>query len=277
MAGDSTTLLIAPDTGLPAVGEQIQDIVNALHPDTLLGNVTRFDVSRALNGQTRYEMVWFVCHGGPDGILLSDGVMNGRIITQLLRGHPLRLVYLNTCDNAQVALDLHDATQAPVICTIEAVDVDTAYFSGATLAKYIAGNMSPRMAFEMSRQPNDATYRMIGGDDKGTIDRVDMIIAMLTDMREELQSVSSMAKDNAKRIGTLEDDIGKHTTTLAQALSWTIGYWLFVAIFLISVDDIREAAGFSMVGSVIVIILMAAIAYVPLSRALRMEIWDYST
>lgn len=263
-------LLISPDTGFTETHEQIQDIVTALRPTPLLGTVTRYDVTRALNA-AQYDVIWMACHGGPGGIELSDGPMSGDTLAQLLRGHPLKLIYLNTCSNAQVALDLHDATSAPVICTINPVDVHTAYFSGATLARYLSGGMTARMAFEMSRPGHDTTYRMIGGGERESRDRLDLVLEMLSDIREDLRGVQELAQTNARRLDSIESQI---TPSMAHAMAWSVGYWIFVAIFPITFYDVRSAAGLTAQSGILVIVLLAAIAYVPLSRALRMELWD---
>lgn len=264
-------LVVAPDVGFVETHEQVQDVISALHPEVLLGNVTRYDLSRSLNQRT-YDVIWFICHGSPQGIDLSDGTVSGDTLAQMLRSHPLKLIYLNTCDNAQVALDLHDATNAPVICTVKPVDVHTAYHSGASLARYLATGTNVRMAFEMSRPGHDSTYRMIGGEkSNGGEDRVDLILTMLQDIRAEIKDLRAISDSNRRRIDALERQV---TPTMAQSIAWTVGYWLFVSTFPITFYDVRQATGLSAGGGLLVIILLAAIAYVPLSRGLRMELWD---
>lgn len=157
-------LVVAPDSGFVETAEQVQDVIASLRTDqTLMGSVTGAELMRRLRERS-FEVIWFVAHGSEAGIELSDGPVSGDVLAQFLRAQRPTLIYLNTCASMRVAVDLHDAVQAPVICSVGQVEAKAALYAGAQLAHYLAQGLGVREAFEASRPGHDQTYRLIGGE-----------------------------------------------------------------------------------------------------------------
>lgn len=157
-------LVVAPDSGFVETAEQVQDVIASLRTDqALMGAVTGAELMRRLRERS-FEVIWFVAHGSEAGIELSDGAVSGDVLAQFLRAQRPALIYLNTCASMRVAVDLHDAVQAPVICSVGQVEARAALYAGAQLAHYLAQGLGVREAFEASRPGHDTTYRLIGGE-----------------------------------------------------------------------------------------------------------------
>ena len=82
-------LLIAPQVGLQYAVNEVQHVVNALHPQLLMGEVTLNQVVAELQ-RAEYNLIWFATHGDQDGIALDDGVLTSSMLAQLLRPAPPR-------------------------------------------------------------------------------------------------------------------------------------------------------------------------------------------
>ena len=70
---------------------------------TLYGTVTIEDVARACQ-EKAFDVLHFAAHGGPDGIMLSGGVlMSAEDIAQALRLRETRGLFLSACQTGRVA------------------------------------------------------------------------------------------------------------------------------------------------------------------------------
>lgn len=95
-------LIVAPSLGgVDAVGEvrrisQYHDVV------TLYGTVTADDVYRAVQ-EKPFDALHFATHGGPDGVQLSDGILDAETIAQFLRLRESKGLFLSSCDTGKIA------------------------------------------------------------------------------------------------------------------------------------------------------------------------------
>lgn len=270
---DNAEWVSPPD--LPNGRREVQSVIRSLGVRTaLLGPVTRLDLMRAVQDD-HFDLIWFACHSGRQGILLTDGWLTGDMLAQMVRGAPPQLIYLNSCESEWVALDIYDSVGCGIICTVAPVmDVDS-FVTGATFAYYLAQGMGYRAAFEMSRPGHDQIYRMIGGADGDRIDKmlqeIQAVLSEIERVRTELGEVRANSKCNSDRL----DELGHQLTpSKTQRRSWLIGYMLFVLIFFFTFFEIRQTLGFQISAALIAVVMLAALAYIPLTRALKLEIWS---
>lgn len=96
-------LIVAPDQpGLNAIPEARQ--IQEWHDCAILyGTVTGADVFRACQ-ERPYDVIHFATHGGPDGVLLSNGaLLSPEDIAQAARLRETRGVFFNACQTGRPA------------------------------------------------------------------------------------------------------------------------------------------------------------------------------
>lgn len=237
--------LIAPDSGLENVEAEVRAISLALRPVALRNGVTIKDVVDLLSTQA-WDIVWFACHGGREGIYLGqspDIILDRSMLIQMIRAAGASLVVLNTCESEEDGLFLHYATGATVVCTVAPVNDTTAYATGALFARYLASGQDVRTAY-MRARPGDAglaqVYRMF--PDQATIQSretetlMKFMVAALEPLSKRLDSVD-------ERLERLESSqASAHIVTLPprRRWAWVSGAMLFAAPFLLS-DALRMA------------------------------------
>ncbi len=136
-------LLVAPQTNLLSVDNEIQEVVNSgLSVRLLRTNVTEDEIAEQLvNGS--YEVLWFATHAGEfDGeikiLLTNDQTMTANTLTQMVRGTGLEMIYLNTCTSLGIAQAIQDEIDLPIIATVAAVPDTLAYRTGWLFARRLA-------------------------------------------------------------------------------------------------------------------------------------------
>jgi hypothetical protein len=156
------TLLIAPRSDLANADAEMQRIVNALHPECVLGTVTTSDVLDAVQADA-YNVIWFLGHSGADGLQLADGTLSAAHLAQMLRQAPPSLVVLNSCSSFHTAIQLHDDLQCAIVCTVLDVPDLDAYITGALLAGALAQGLDTAQAYQVSRPAANRQYILLNG------------------------------------------------------------------------------------------------------------------
>ncbi len=156
-------LLVAPQTNLLAVDNEIQEVVNSgLTVRLLRINATEDELADLLvNGN--YQVLWFATHtaeiDGEIKILLSDDqTMTANTLTQMVRGTGLEMLYLNTCSSLGIAQSIQDEIDLPIIATVAAVPDTLAYRTGWLFAHRLAQSGDYRLAYEASKPGRNRTY-----------------------------------------------------------------------------------------------------------------------
>lgn len=152
-----STLLVAPDLGLPAATDEVRAISLALQPVVLSGIVRRHDVIDALRGRD-WDIIWFVSHGDEHGIALSDGALSISDLTGVVRAAGATAVILNTCSSRLIGLELHYELGVSVVCTVSAIDDVSAYQTGALLAQKLAEYGDLAQAYNASKPGQAQNY-----------------------------------------------------------------------------------------------------------------------
>lgn len=234
---------------LPNAAAEVGEVINSLGAKVLQGEVTQKDLARMLSEQ-HWDLVWFSTHGRMDGILLSDGVLKANALTQMLNGQA-DAVYLNTCESAKVGLDVHEATGATVILTVADISDGDAYLTGVTLARKLVKANSIYEAYELSK-PFGGDYRFIGDRASGRMDRLDLVLRMLDEQREDIQEVKRGLADVDGRLTSMERYVTEEMplnyrprSTATQVVSWLLGSFLMVMVTWGFYYDVRQALDIS--------------------------------
>jgi len=167
-----TVAIVAPDSDVQSVAQEVRAVTMALPSSPLVGTVTVLDVMHLLTSGQEWDILWFAAHGTADGVQVSDGLVPTATLITLVRNCNVRLVVLNTCESEQVAMYLHVQTGVSVVCTIAPVGDRTALITGTLLAQNLADGLGVRAAFERSR-PGDVglsqRYRLFAGDQEAGV------------------------------------------------------------------------------------------------------------
>lgn len=264
-------LLIAPRVGLGA-DEEVQRVINWLHPDrVLLGTVTADEVLDVL-GLAPYEVIWFAAHGSSQGIEMSDGMLKTNDLVQLLRGRQVQCIFLNTCDSVSVAIRLHDAIKtAAVVATAAEVDDAVAARTGALFAEYVAQGKSWREAYELSK-PIDTDYVYINDAMVGN-----EMLALMDEIRKSEERVKDALLSEADtlraRLTALEE---QRRPSVRRRVQWTIGFILFsYVVYPLAYEGVLQALGLSYREALIAAFFVAGMSGVLMMRAVGLARGDW--
>lgn len=242
-----SVLLISPSTDLPNADAEQQRIINALHPQVLLGEVVTSDVLDAVQ-QRRYDVVWFLGHSGPTGIQLSDGVLSSSHLAQILRQQPPALVVLNSCSSIYAAQQIHDDVQAAVICTVLDVPDLDAYITGAALAGALAAGLEIPDAYQRSRPSYNRQYVMLNGSillngDTDADDIKRLVARTAADLHGEIarttaemqRQLDAIRQEQARVRAEMATQVDRYQPVKgrAQLLAWLAGFVLFMLSYAV--------------------------------------------
>ncbi|MGB5048130.1 MAG: hypothetical protein WBO46_04295, partial [Caldilineaceae bacterium] len=110
-----------------------------------------------------FELIWFVAHGGPDGVVLENGTLSGESLTAYVRSGGIGGVVLNTCESIAIANAIVQESGADVVATIQPVPDVTAYETGALLAGQLATGGTLRQAYRQSKPGRNDNYIFLDG------------------------------------------------------------------------------------------------------------------
>ena len=150
-------LIVAPSSDSAA---EAQDLALILGAVLVNGYVTRQRLLDAIDAR-RVDILWFVAHGDPRGVSLSNEHMSTADLTAVVRASGASLMVLNTCSSEDVAYRLHYELDVSVLATIADVGEPSAYQTGVLFARQLAAGASVADAFAQARPGGGATYRLI--------------------------------------------------------------------------------------------------------------------
>jgi hypothetical protein len=276
-------LLIAPDSGLENADAEVQRVINALHPEVLIGTVTTTNVLDCVQSNDPFDVVWFLGHSGPSGIQLSDGILSPTHLTQILRPVPPALVVLNSCSSYFIANQLHDDIRCAVICTLISIPDIDAYITGASLARALAQGMDIPDAYAASKPSDSRTYMLLNGNVRlNGQDALDDLRRLVTstssDIHQEIggmtrevataqRSIQEMRRDmagvRAEQVRVREELEAGHEryqprSTGAKAAAWLLGALLMIAAA--GLIDFRDALGVPTVAAVLMAAFISLVA-----------------
>lgn len=283
------TLLIAPQVGLQYAVNEVQHVVNALHPQLLMGEVTLNQVVTELQ-RTEYDVIWFATHGDQDGILLDDGALTSSMLAQLVRSCPPRLLFLNTCSSFDVAMVVHDSADTPVIGTICNVPDRDSFVTGAVLARVIerqiasGQEMDVAAAYQESKPGQNRQYIMLNGSvrlgsDEAQDDLMKMLLYLMKKQDDIVERLSGENETLHHELALVNQKIDSLSTrfhprlTRGRLLVWALGYFIFCLAGLLFHDEIADWLGLRWYVVVGVESVLGALAGLLLMYGLRFS-WD---
>lgn len=116
-------LIVAPDQpGLNTIRE-VRLIQTWHHTSTLNGLVTAEDVFRACQ-ETPFDIIHFATHGGPEGVLLSEGtILTAEDIAQVARLKETPELFFNACNTGRLAsYTVRHGVRTAICAEIDIVD-----------------------------------------------------------------------------------------------------------------------------------------------------------
>ena len=243
-----SVLLVAPDSDLPKATDEAQRIINLLHPQVVIGDVTVSDVLEAVQGGA-FDVVWFLGHSSADGLQLSDGVLSAPHFTQILRQSPPALVVLNSCSSLHIALQVHDDLQAAVIATVLDVPDMDAYLTGAALAGALSQGLNIADAYQRSRPHANRQYVLLNGNLRlnGETELEDLkrlVARMSTDTHGEIAGMVREQAAMRREMLAMRQDVAQMGTryapilTRARALGMVAGFVLCAVAY--GVVELRD-------------------------------------
>lgn len=251
-----TVLIIAPSTDLPNADAETQRIINALHPEVLLGRVTVSDVLDCVQSST-FDIIWFLGHSAADGLQLSDGgILSPSHLAQILRQSPPSLVVLNSCSSLHTAMRVHDDVQCAVVCTVlDIPDVD-AYITGASLANALAQGLDVNQAYQVSRPSANRQYILLNGtvrlNGANELDDLKRLVARTaTDLHAEVAGMARTAAVMQQQLEAIQQEQARVKNELStqperfaaaltrkRAGAWGAGFVLFLLSY--GIIEFRE-------------------------------------
>lgn len=270
VGGMIRTLLIAPEVALAHGWEEVQRVINWLHPDRVVlgAEATSLAVLDAL-GAGPYDLIWIVSHGAMEGILLADGLWPTQALVQMLQGSGVRCVFLNTCASVGVAIRLHDRIKTlAVVATVGEIGDAVAMRTGALFAQYLAAGKSYREAYELSKQPDsDYVYvndTLVGNELLAVMDEIRQSEARVKDalVAETLQLRA--------RLDALEAQ-GARRSSVRRRVEWTIGFVLFYVAYPLAFAEFRSSLGMTYREALIITTVVLALSGGLLTRG--MGLW----
>ena len=268
-------ILICPTTDLPNADAETQRIINALHPEVLLGTVTVSDVLDAVQLR-QYDIVWFLGHSGADGLQLSDGILSPAHLAQILRQSPPSLVVLNSCSSLHTAMRVHDDVQAAVICTVlDVPDVD-AYITGASLANALAQGLDVSQAYQVSRPSANRQYVLLNGNVRlngaNELDDLKRLVARTAaDLHGEIAGMARTTAEMQRQLAAIQQEQARvraelqaqpdryaATLTRGRALAFAFGLALMGATF--GILEFRDTIDVSPIAAVLFATFVMAVA-----------------
>ena len=154
-------MIVAPDlVGVEAINEvrrvqQWHDVV------TLYGTVTADDIYRAVQ-EKAFDVLHFATHGGPEGVLLSDGVtLPAEDIAQFLRLRETAGVFFSACNTGRLAAYCvrHGARWA-ISSEIDLADADAWKLAAAFYSHQRNGHAKDFVGAYMLADSSDGDYAL---------------------------------------------------------------------------------------------------------------------
>lgn len=208
-------------------------VVERLPPDA-----RRRELVQALRDEVRFAVLWFATHGSSAGVWLNaDDLLPGDDLIALVRGSGLQGVMLNSCDSAELAEALHDATGVDVVCTLADVADVSAFQTGVLFAQHLGETGDFRAAFDAARPGGVPTFRYVPEY------RETLVMAPERNIfsNEDLRAIYDAINDIRQRLSVVEvelryvrTDLDSRRGDLRAPSQWVIvivGMLMSVAVF----------------------------------------------
>lgn len=282
-------IIIAPsiaDSNLEFAPEELQRAINFLHPERVLMNsVTLRTIADQVADRT-WDYVFVMGHGAAQGVQLSDGThWTADEIIQTFKGREPKLLYFNTCDSLDIAVQAFESLGSSVIFTRVQVPDRQAFTTGVELARALAETGDVREAYERSRPVSSRNYILLNGTIRANAsssagDLAKLILEANSDMVRRMSALD-------KRIDGLEQKLRGIENTLDQWVSlgptyprtnrvmWSVGFVLFSLVLIISSAEVIEHLQISVGAWVLLVIVLGGSSFIFLAAGLNFLPWRF--
>ena len=153
-------LLIVPEAGLGVLPEVDSMFDLGYSPQVVQGQVTRERIFQVIRSRG-FDIIHYAGHAGPDGIMLSDGLLDGPSLVQIAKAVNASIVFLNGCETVELGQMLVDEHISTVICTLRSVADTLARETSQLFYKAYAQTGDARAAYNMSKPPVKGGYSIL--------------------------------------------------------------------------------------------------------------------
>lgn len=157
MGFSKSVLFVTPDTDLYYAQAEAETVVNLLHANLLSGKVEIGDLIARVR-QVQPALLIISTHGGPEGILLSDGYAGADLLKPILSTTPVECVYLNTCESLETAMAIHNELPTAFVATIQPVPDKTAYVTMTAFAYHLERGLGYVDAWHKSKAAGNRNF-----------------------------------------------------------------------------------------------------------------------
>lgn len=228
------TLLIAPTApDLPFQPVEVERLVNILGAKLRSGRVQCSSVFDAIE-EYRPELLWFSAHGSEDGIHMDDCIIDGDMLSSAVRGTPVRLIYLNSCESRATAERIYGATGCHVIATISEIDDRHAFVTAQRFAALIAAGESAIGAYEKAKTPDLVYVPMINANGNG----YEGLRRLVAEQQIKIDSLERMVDEmrangvrNEMRFESLQASLNRRFQQM-QTSQWVVAGLVVVLLIL---------------------------------------------
>lgn len=154
--------MIAPThPDLPSIDAEVAALTRHHEVERVIGVVRDIDILRAVENN-EYDILWFATHGGPEGVLLSNGILSAEGIGQYVATSGVKLCVLNTCASEDVAFKIVAGGDTDMVYTItdQVKDEDALRF-GSLFGGELAKTDNFQEAFTVAAGPGATKYRYL--------------------------------------------------------------------------------------------------------------------
>lgn len=234
-------LLVAPHMSeLEGATQEVYAVerMPGLAVERLPPDARRRELLHALRSDVYFAVLWLATHGTAAGVWLNaDDLLPSEDLIALTRGSGLQGVVLNSCESAELAEMLHDATGIDVVCTLTDVADMSAFQTGVLFARHLGETGDFRAAFDAARPGGAPTFRYVPEY------RETLVMAPERNIfsNEELRAIYDAINDIRQRLSVVEVelryvrmDLDSRRGDLRAPSQWVIvivGMLMSVAVF----------------------------------------------
>lgn len=265
------TILIAPTSTLEYAEKEVQNVVNLLHAEILLGDgATKEAVFNKL-GTEDYELIWFAGHSSEAGLELNSGeIFSASELGQFLSKASPPALFLNSCSSLPVAIQINDWLKCDVIATVSEVADLEAYHTGVLFARALAAGRTLRDAYNRSKTLH-VQYVFLPGA-AGIATDIEGLRSDVTKLSYLVEDIEHRREEQWAKYRKESDE--RYHPRLGNDESW---YWLVAfALFSINVilfySDVRELLNVNWVAALIIALCLLPMSCYFFMRGLRLPI-----
>lgn len=280
-------IVISPsltDSRLEFAAEELQRVINFLHPERVLVNAVTLQVIADQVADRQWDYVFILGHGSSQGIALSNGEFwTADELIQTFKGREPKLIYFNTCESLDVAVQAFESLGCSVIFTRVEIPDRQAFVTGVELARALSETKDIREAYERSRPPSSRNYILLNGTIRANSaspagDLARLILESNMDVARRIALLHKRLDSldvQIEELGTVIHDWKNRGPTFppTNRLMWAIGYILLILVLIISGAEVIRFLELSLPAWILLVILLGGASFTFLAAGLNILPW----